>query len=206
MTEEKKTNGAPEAEAAVPETEAAAKAAASADAAPESKKDKKKEEKILKEEVKALNQKLAELTDAADKAKAELAETTDKYLRIAAEYDNFRRRSAKEREGVYADAYAEALKEILPVIDNLERAANFTEPDKVLEGLQLIFKGADDMLAKLGVEAFGAPGDRFDPNIHNAVMHVEDEAIDVETVIEVFQKGYKKGDRIIRYAMVKVAN
>ena len=161
---------------------------------------------MLKEENKQLGAKLAETSEALEKAQAELAETNDKYLRIAAEYDNFRRRSAKEREGVYADAYADALKEILPVIDNLERAANFTEPDKVLEGLQLIFKGADEMLTKLGVEAFGEAGDRFDPNIHNAVMHVEDEEIDTETVVEVFQKGYKKGDRIIRYAMVKVAN
>ncbi|MBQ8510665.1 MAG: nucleotide exchange factor GrpE [Clostridia bacterium] len=189
-----------------PETQAGENAAPAEDAAEPSKKDKKREEKQLKDENKQLTAKLAEATAALDKAKAELTETTDKYMRVCAEYDNFRKRSAKEREGIFADAYSDALKEILPVIDNLERAANYTEPDKLVDGLQLIFKGAGDMLAKLGVEAFGEAGDKFDPNIHNAVMHVEDEAIEEETVVEVFQKGYKKGDRIIRHAMVKVAN
>ena len=88
----------------------------------------------------------------------------------------------------------------------MERAALYTEPDKLTEGLELIFKSAKDMLTKLGVEEFGAVGEKFDPNIHNAVMHIEDDTLGEEEIIEVFQKGYKRGDKIIRHAMVKVAN
>lgn len=177
-------------------------------AEPTSKKDKKlkDENKQLKDDIKQLNAKVAEMTPALEKAQAEAAETQDKYLRICAEYDNFRKRSQKEREGIFTDAYSDALKEILPIFDNLERAAQYTEPEQITEGLQLIFKSAKDTLSKLGVEEFGAAGEKFDPNIHNAVMHIEDEAFGEEEIIDVFQKGYKKGDKIIRHAMVKVAN
>ena len=174
-----------------------------------SKKDKKessKEAKQLASENSALTAKLKEATEALEKAKAELADTNDKYLRVCAEYDNFRKRSAKERDGLYTDAYSDALKEVLPVIDNLERASQYTEPEKVADGLALIFKSASEMLTKLGVETFGEAGEKFDPNIHNAVMHVEDEEKGENEITDVFQKGYKKGDRIIRHAMVKVAN
>ena len=174
-----------------------------------SKKDKKeavKEVKQLTEENRKLNVKLTETTEELEKTKAELAELNDKYLRVCAEYDNFRKRSAKERDGLYTDAYSDALKEVLPVIDNLERASQYTEPEKVTDGLALIFKSASEMLTKLGVETFGAPGEQFDPNIHNAVMHVEDEEKGENEITDVFQKGYKKGDKIIRHAMVKVAN
>ena len=174
-----------------------------------SKKDKKetsKEAKQLASENSALTAKLKEATEALEKAKAELADTNDKYLRVCAEYDNFRKRSAKERDGLYTDAYSDALKEVLPVIDNLERASQYTEPEKVADGLALIFKSASEMLNKLGVETFGEAGEKFDPNIHNAVMHVEDEEKGENEITDVFQKGYKKGDRIIRHAMVKVAN
>lgn len=169
-------------------------------------KDKKRELKQLREENKQLTAKLADASASLEKKTAELAETTDKYLRICAEYDNFRKRSQKEREGIFTDAYADALKEILPVIDNLERAAQFTETDKLSDGIALIFKSASDMLTKLGVEAFGAAGETFDPLIHNAVMHIEDDSLGESVITDVFQKGYKKGDRIIRHAMVKVAN
>ena len=174
-----------------------------------SKKEKKeasKEAKQLAEENSKLTAKLKEATEALEKAKAELADTNDKYLRVCAEYDNFRKRSAKERDGLYTDAYSDALKEVLPVIDNLERASQYTEPEKVSDGLALIFKSASEMLTKLGVETFGEAGEKFDPNIHNAVMHVEDEEKGENEITDVFQKGYKKGDRIIRHAMVKVAN
>ena len=174
-----------------------------------SRKDKKeaaKEAKQLSEENRKLNVKLTETTDALEKAKAELDELNDKYMRVCAEYDNFRKRSAKERDGLYTDAYADALKEVLPVIDNLERASQYTEPEKVTDGLALIFKSASEMLTKLGVETFGETGEKFDPNIHNAVMHVEDEEKGENEITDVFQKGYKKGDKIIRHAMVKVAN
>ena len=174
-----------------------------------SKKDKKdasREAKQLAEENRKLTVKLNEATEALEKAKAELAETNDKYLRVCAEYDNFRKRSAKERDGLYTDAYSDALKEVLPIIDNLERASQYTEPEKVTDGLALIFKSASEMLTKLGVETFGEAGEKFDPNLHNAVMHIEDEEKGESEITDVFQKGYKKGDRIIRHAMVKVAN
>lgn len=170
------------------------------------KKDAAKESKQLSEENRKLTAELAAASEALEKTKAEFAEVNDKYLRVCAEYDNFRKRSAKEREGVYTDAYSDALKEVLPVIDNLERASQYTEPEKVSEGLALIFKAASEMLEKLGVETFGEAGEKFDPNIHNAVMHIEDEEKGENEIIDVFQKGYKKGEKIIRHAMVRVAN
>lgn len=171
-----------------------------------SKKDKKREDKQLREENRKLTAKNKELGDSIEKMRKEHDELQDKYLRVCAEYDNFRKRTQKERDGIFTDAYSDALKEILPIFDNLERAALYTEPDKLTEGLELIFKSAKEMLTKLGVEEFGAVGEKFDPNIHNAVMHVEDESVGEEEIIEVFQKGYKRGEKIIRHAMVKVAN
>jgi molecular chaperone GrpE len=141
-----------------------------------------------------------------EEKEAQINELNDKYLRLAAEYDNFRRRSAKEREGIYADAYAEAMSAIMPVIDNLERASMYNDAEKVRTGLELTFKSFADTLDKLGIVAFGEAGETFDPNLHNAVMHVEDEEKGEGEIVEVFQKGYKRGDKVIRYAMVKVAN
>lgn len=141
-----------------------------------------------------------------EEKEAQINELNDKYLRLAAEYDNFRRRSAKEREGIYADAYAEAMSAIMPVIDNLERAAMYNDAEKVRTGLELTFKSFADTLDKLGIVAYGEAGETFDPNLHNAVMHVEDEEKGEGEIVEVFQKGYKRGDKVIRYAMVKVAN
>ena len=164
----------------------------------ESKADKKKSKKQ--------DAKIAELEKALAEKDTALAEQNDKYMRMMAEYDNFRKRSAKEKEGTYADAYADALTSILPIIDNLERAVGVSEADAVLKGLELTLKGADEALQKMGVEAFGAEGDSFDPNIHNAVMMVDDENHKEGEIVSVFQKGYKKGDKIIRYAMVTVAN
>ena len=103
-----------------------------------------------------------------------LAETTDKYMRLAAEYDNFRKRSAKEREGIYGDAYADALGKLLPLLDNLDRASQYTDPEKLADGVKLILKNVPDVLTSLGVEQFGEPGDEFDPTKHSAVMMVED--------------------------------
>lgn len=171
-----------------------------------SKKDKKREDKQLREENRKLTAKNKELGDSLEKAQKEHDELQDKYLRVCAEYDNFRKRTQKERDGIFTDAYSDALKEILPIFDNLERAALYTELDKLTEGLELIFKSAKEMLSKLGVEEFGAVGDKFDPNIHNAVMHIDDDSVGEDEIIEVFQKGYKRGEKIIRHAMVKVAN
>ena len=171
-----------------------------------SKKDKKREDKQLREENRKLTAKNKELGDSLEKAQKEHDELQDKYLRVCAEYDNFRKRTQKERDGIFTDAYSDALKEILPIFDNLERAALYTEPDKLTEGLSLIWKSAKEMLTKLGVEEFGAVGEKFDPTIHNAVMHIDDDSVGEDEIIEVFQKGYKRGDKIIRHAMVKVAN
>ena len=165
-----------------------------------------KEAKSDKKKSKKLEGKIEELQKALAAKENELAEQNDKYMRMMAEYDNFRKRSAKEKEGTYADAYADALTSIIPMIDNLERAVGVTDADGVLKGLEMTLKGASEALTKMGVESFGAEGDQFDPNIHNAVMMVESDERAEGEIVSVFQKGYKKGDKIIRYAMVTVAN
>ena len=147
-----------------------------------------------------------ELTKKIAALEAEIRERDDKYLRMAAEYDNFRRRSREEREALYTAAASDTVKELLPIIDNLERAAQFDDGEKVKEGVIMIAKATEEVMAKLGVESFGAPGETFDPNIHNAVLHVEDDAYGEGEIVEVFQKGYRKGKTIIRFAMVKSAN
>ena len=153
-----------------------------------------------------LKKALAEQTAAAETARAELAELQDKYLRMMAEYDNFRRRTAKEREASYGEAVADAIASFLPVLDNLERAALYTDAEKVAEGLALTAKAAQETLTRLGIEETATPGCTFDPQQHNAVLHVEDEEHGESEVLEVLQRGYRKGERILRYAMVKVAN
>ena len=163
------------------------------------KKEKKGDGKKLKAEIEKLKNELE-----AEKAKT--AEAEDKYLRCAAEYDNFRRRSIKEREGIYSDAKADAIKEMLPLLDNLQRATGYTEADKVAEGVSMILGTLPDVFAKLGVEAYGEAGDKFDPNIHNAVMHEDNPEKGENEIVSVFQQGYRLGDKIIRYAMVTVAN
>lgn len=164
------------------------------------------EEKTEKKKSKKTDAKIAELEAKLEEADKALAEQNDKYMRMAAEYDNFRKRSAKEKEGIYADAYSDALKSILPIIDNLERAVGVEGAEAVAKGLEMTLKGASEALEKMGVEAFGAEGDAFDPNMHNAMMMVDDENHNEGEIVTVFQKGYKKGDKIIRYAMVTVAN
>lgn len=166
----------------------------------------KKPDKADKKKVKELEKKLSECEAALEEKVQECAETTDKYLRMMAEYDNFRKRSAKEKEGIYADAYADALKSILPIIDNLEKAAEYKDAEKVSKGVEMILKSASDALGKMGVTPFGEKGEQFDPNRHNAVMHVDDESLEEGVIVDVFQKGYAKGDKILRYAMVTVAN
>ena len=165
-------------------------------------------EETVKEEKKAKKSQKADkkLLDEIEELKAKLAEGEDKYLRMAAEYDNFRRRSREEKDAIYETAMADTVKEILPIIDNLDRAAGFTDGEKVLEGLVLISKSTQAAFEKLGVEEYGKVGDTFDPNIHNAVFHIDDEAYGEGEIVEVFQKGYKKGKHIIRFAMVKTAN
>ena len=144
-----------------------------------------------------------------EKLKSELASEKEKYMRLYAEYDNFRRRSAKEREGIYSDAYCDAVTQILPIIDNLERATQYSKEDPdspMAKGIELTIKSCVEALNRMGVYEIEALGKPFDPNLHNAVMHVEDEALGENEVAEVFMKGYTKGDKVIRFSMVKVAN
>ena len=159
-----------------------------------------------KKKLKKAEAEIAELNKKLEAANAELAAANDKYMRMIAEYDNYRRRTAKEKDGIYADAYTDALKGILPIIDNLERAIGYNEAEALQKGLSMTLKGAEDALAKMGVTSFGEKGETFDPEKHNAVMHVEDEERGEGEITEVYQKGYAKGDKILRFAMVIVAN
>ena len=141
---------------------------------------------------------------AAQKA---LVEKEDQYLRLAAEYDNYRKRTAKEKETVWTQAKADTVAAFLPVYDNLERALKQETCDAAYaKGVEMTMKGLQDALTKLGVEVIPALGETFDPNCHNAVMHVDDESVGENTVVEVFQQGFTCGDKVIRFAMVKVAN
>lgn len=163
------------------------------------------EEKISGKEKKKLKKAEAEI----EKLTAALSEEQEKYMRLYAEYDNFRKRSAKEREGVYADAYCDALVQILPILDTLERAAQFSTEDAesaMAKGLELTLKSFIETMNKMGVYEIEALGKEFDPNFHNAVMHVDDESVGENIVVEVFMKGYKRGDKVLRHSMVKVAN
>jgi len=142
-----------------------------------------------------------------DAAKAAQASAEDRLIRLAAEYDNFRKRTAKEKEGIWNDASAAAVTALLPVFDNLERALKQETADAAYKkGVEMTMTGLRDALTKLGVEQIPAQGETFDPNLHNAVMHCEDENAEENTIVEVFQQGFKLGEKILRFAMVKVAN
>ena len=160
---------------------------------------KKEKKQTKKDAEKALLEKI-------DSLQAEIKEKDDKYLRMAAEYDNFRRRSREEKDATYDVALSDTVSEFLSIVDNLERATLYEDGLKVKEGLVMISKSVEATFAKLGIESIGAVGEKFDPMLHNAVMHVEDESFGENEIVEVFQKGYKKGARVIRFAMVKTAN
>ena len=160
----------------------------------EAKPKKKKAEKVSK------------LQEELEAARAEVEQTKDRLLRMAAEYENFRRRTREEKETCYGGAMADTVSAFLPIIDNLERASGYADGEKVREGLVMIASSVSSVLAKLGVEEFGKPGDKFDPNLHNAVMHEDDDSGRENEITDVFQKGYKKGNRVIRFAMVKTVN
>ncbi len=131
----------------------------------------------------------------------------DAYLRLAADYDNFRKRTLKEKEQSYSNGKSDAVEKLLPVYDNLERAMNQpTEDAAYKKGVEMTMTQLVSILNGLGVEIFGNVGDSFDPNIHNAVMHTEDENAGENTITQVFQKGFKLGEKIVRFAMVQVAN
>ena len=131
----------------------------------------------------------------------------DAHLRLAAEYDNFRKRTIKEKEASYGNGKADAVAKMLPVYDNLERALNQpTEDTTYKKGVELTMTELVKILNGLGVEIFGERGEAFDPNLHNAVMHIDDETLEENTISQVFQKGFKIGDKVVRFAMVQVAN
>ena len=139
--------------------------------------------------------------------KEQLSAQEDKFLRLCAEYDNFRRRSKQEKEIIYADAKMDTVKALLPVYDNLERALKQDTADEAYKkGVEMTMTGLKKAFEGLGVTEIDAAGAPFDPNVHNAVMHIEDENLGENTVAEVFQAGFMLGDRVIRFAMVKVAN
>ena len=131
----------------------------------------------------------------------------DSYLRLAADYDNFRKRTVKEKEASYGNGRADTVGKLLPVYDNLERALNQpTEDAAYKKGVEMTMNELVKILGTLGVEIFGSAGDVFDPNLHNAVMHIDDESLAENTISQVFQKGFKLGEKIVRFAMVQVAN
>ena len=165
-------------------------------AIPADKKEKKGKKESEKES----------LLQQIEKLNAEIKEKDDKYLRMAAEYDNFRRRSREEKDATYENAMSDTVAEILPIVDNLERAAQYDAENSVKDGLVMIAKSVEAVFSKLGIEAVGKVGEQFDPNLHNAVMHDEDDSKGENEIVEVYQKGYKKGNKIIRFAMVKTVN
>lgn len=145
--------------------------------------------------------------DVEEKIKEAVREQEDKYLRLLAEYDNYRKRSQKEKENAWSTAKADAVKEFLPVFDNLERALKQETADEAYaKGVEMIMTQFRTTLEKLGVTEIPAQGQTFDPNLHNAVMHTDDESLGENTIAEVFQTGFQIGDKVIRHAMVKVAN
>ena len=156
----------------------------------------------------------AETTPVAETAEAPVNEYKEKYeqehdqlLRLAAEYDNFRKRSAREKEASYSNGKADTLNKLLPVYDNLERALNQETSDAAYKkGVEMTMNQLVSIFSGLGVEIFGNVGEEFDPNLHNAVMHIEDESLGENVIAQVFQKGFKIGEKVVRFAMVQVAN
>ncbi len=155
----------------------------------------------------------AAMKEKAENAAVENQELKDRYLRLLAEYENYRKRSQKEKEALYSEALAEIAKEWLPVIDNIERAQCFskdmseTSVEKVTEGIDLISRQVQEVMGKLGIkEVVCEEGGCFDPELHEAVLHIEDESLGDQCVSQIFLKGYRAGDKIIRHTVVKVAN
>ena len=183
--EENKKDTAPEAEA--PKAEATP-----AGETTETEKKEKKDNKFFHKEQKEL-----------EAAKAQLAEKENQYLRLYAEYENFRKRSEKEKTDCYNTAYGDALTAFLPLIDSMTQALQFSPED---QGIKALAKQLSDILAKLNITEIESDGAQFDPNVHNAIMHEENPELGENVVTQTFQKGYKRGDKVLRCALVKVAN
>ena len=196
MKEDKEEKKAPETETQEPQETAEVPESPEA----EEPKDKKADKKDKKAGKKKEEERIAAL-------EAENAALNDKFLRICAEYDNFRRRSQREREALYGDIRADVVQRFLPVYDNLERALKQgTEDEAYRKGVEMIMAQFVKTLDALGVKKIESLGQTFDPKLHNAVMHVEDESLGENTIVDVFQEGFTIGDKVIRFAMVKVAN
>ncbi len=162
-------------------------------------KEAKKPEKEKKEDKK--DDKIKEL-------EKELAAQKEAHIRTLAEYDNYRKRTQKEKEAIFSDSKVKIIGEFLPLADNFERAikAESTDLESLKKGVEMTYNDLMNAFAKLSVETYGEPGDKFDPNIHHAVLHVDDDSLEENVITDVFSKGYKTGDKIIRAAIVKVAN
>ena len=172
-------------------------------------KDKKKDIKAeeVAEEIVTETPEAAEEPPAVNEWEVKYNAERDAHLRVAAEYDNFRKRTIKEKEASYGNGKADAVEKLLPVYDNLERALNQPTQDEAFKkGVEMTMTQLVGIFSGLGVEIFGNVGDSFDPNFHNAVMHIEDENYGENQICQVFQKGFKLGEKIIRFAMVQVAN
>lgn len=169
----------------------------------ESTNDVSEENQKLKEEIEALKAELDEKTKKCE-------ESINQCQRTFAEFDNFRKRTVKEKESLYSDSVSDTIMQMLPVLDNLERALSScgenTDSTKLREGVEMVAKQFKDALTKLGVEEIAALGETFNPDLHNAVMHIEDESAGENVVVEEFMKGYKIKEKVIRHSMVKVAN
>lgn len=166
-----------------------------------------KQEEATQEAAPAEEEAPDELDQAKQQLKQQLAEANDRLLRTLAEYDNYRKRTQKEKDSIYPQAQADTVARFLPVLDNFERAMQSECADpNFKKGMEMIFDSLVHTLGELKVEEIGKEGETFDASLHNAVMHVEDEAYGENVIVQVLQKGYRLGDRVIRYAMVKVAN
>lgn len=172
-------------------------------------KEKKEKKKVQDDDaVKETSDKQSNDSDELEKLKNELLSEKEKFLRIAAEYDNYRKRTERDKSSIYHDAISKTITEILPVADSLNMAVKSKDGENAdyKKGLELVNNQFIASLEKLSVESFGEPGEKFDPEIHNAIAHVDDEELEENVITDVFQLGYKVGDKIIRHAMVRVAN
>jgi len=171
------------------------------------KKDKKKNEEILEETVETPEAETVEEGTEVNPFEEKYNAEHESHLRLAAEYDNYRKRTIKEKEQSYLNGKSDAVEKILPVYDNLQRALQQETQDAAYKkGVEMTMNELVKILNSLGVEIFGKVGDEFDPNLHNAVMHTDDESLGENVISQVFQQGFKIGDKIVRFAMVQVAN
>ena len=165
------------------------------------------QEEILEQEAEGVEETSVEADVLAEAVKADVAAQEDKYLRLAAEYDNYRKRTAKEKEALWTDCKADTAAAFLPVYDNLERAMNQATADEAYKkGVEMTMNQLKEVFSKLGIEEIPALGEQFDPNLHNAVMHIENEELGENVISQVFQAGFRCGEKVIRFSMVQVAN